>query len=213
MKAKPCHKLLLSALIVFACLIAKAQTKPLTATEKAADVVCAKFNNVDISSKTSAEIMTMFQDALVHVFADNMQDLENEMGFDTMDGENGRKIGEEIGRKLLLRCPKFIDISIKMAKEKKGDPPTIEEEVSETSGTITKVISPDFTEVMVKDTQGRESTFYWLRYFKGSENFETAPVGNIGKKVKITWTEMECYLPKAHGYYKIKEIKSIDFLK
>lgn len=210
MKTQPYHKLVLLLLIVFNCLGVKAQTKPLTATEKAADIVCAELSKVDLNSKTSAEMMTLFQNCLVKVFADNMADLEAEMGFDTMDGESGRKIGEEIGRKLLLRCPQFIEISMKFAKEK--NPPEAEVAASITLGTISKIISPDFTEVSIKDAAGRESTFYWLRYFKGSEQFETAPTNNIGKKVKVTWSEIECYLPKAHGYYKIKEIRSIDFV-
>jgi len=198
-------------LMVAACTAATAQTKPPTALEKAADEICESMNAVDITNKTAEDVTKLFQDMMVKTFANDMDALMAEMGFTTMDGENGRKIGEEIGRKLLLRCPKFVELSVKMAKDK--EPANDEESVSTSDGTIARISSPEFNEIVVKDAAGRETTFYWLRYFKGSENFESATTNNIGKKVKVSFTEMECYLPKAHGYYKIKVLKAIDFLK
>lgn len=209
MKTKPLHKFLLLTAFLFGGIAAFAQIAKLTASEIAADEVCAKMNNVDISTKTAEELSSLFQSELVKTFTGHMNELMAEFGYTTLDGESGRKIGEEIGKKLLKRCPKFVDFSVKMAEEK--EPPTVEETIGNSQGTITKVVSPQFTEITVKDAAGRETTFYWLRYFKGSEKFESAAV-NIGKKVKLTWTETEFYLPKAHGYFKIKEIKSIDFL-
>ena len=32
-----------------------------------------------------------------------------------------------------------------------------------------------------------------------------------GKNLKITWEEIEVYLPQVKGYYKVKEITRVDF--
>jgi len=212
MPIKTYHKTLMLLCLVFALSTAKSQTKEPTATEKAADAICNKLSGIDINAVSGQEILKVFEQNLMKEFSANSDALLAEMGFEELSADNGRKIGEEIGKKLLVRCPKFIDVSLKIAKEKKGNPPEIADEINETYGTISKIVSPDFTTIVVKDATGRETTFYWLRFFKGSDKFESATANNVGKKIKLTWTEMECYLPKAHGYYKIKEIKSIDFV-
>ncbi|MEO6633843.1 MAG: hypothetical protein ABIN13_19020, partial [Mucilaginibacter sp.] len=57
-----------------------------------------------------------------------------------------------------------------------------------------------------------EKSFLWLREFPGSDKFMNSPAQLKGKKLKVTWHEMEVYLPQAKGYYKVKEITAIDFL-
>ncbi len=190
-----------------------AQTTKPTATEKAADEICAKFQDVDINNTSAEDIMKRFQEMLVKTFANDMTGLMAEFNITEMNGENGRKIGVEIGKKLLVRCPKFVDISIKLGttQTEQNDPPT-EKTPDYEEGTIVKMGGTDFTTITVKNANGRETPYYWFHYFKGSEKLESVATGGIGKKIKISWTEQEYYLPKVHGYYNIKIIRAIDFL-
>ena len=52
----------------------------------------------------------------------------------------------------------------------------------------------------------------WLKQFAGSETFIGVTTKFAGKKIKISWQEIEVYLPAAKGYYKVKEVVAIDIL-
>jgi len=38
------------------------------------------------------------------------------------------------------------------------------------------------------------------------------PAKYVGKKLKVSWQETEVYIPAAKGYFKIKEITTIELL-
>ncbi|MGZ3874908.1 MAG: hypothetical protein ACXVJD_18450, partial [Mucilaginibacter sp.] len=62
------------------------------------------------------------------------------------------------------------------------------------------------------DNGNSEKSFIWLRQFPGSEKFMNGPLTLAGKKLNISWQEIEVYLPQAKGYYKVKEITGITIL-
>jgi len=183
-----------------------AQTK--SALDDAAQTVCDNLKDLDPQKATGDEIKTRFQTIMLKVFADHMHELMSEMDMTEMNGENGRKIGEEIGRRMLKVCPSYVMLAAKMDDNTADDV-----SVSSSQGTISKINNTgDFVQIFIKDVSGRETNYYWLKYFKGSESFENGSQSNIGKKIKIQWDEVEFYIPKAKGYYKLKEIKNVDFL-
>ncbi|WP_448702994.1 hypothetical protein ACFGVR_11640 [Mucilaginibacter sp. AW1-3] len=180
----------------------------ISALDQSADEVCAGLQGFDPAKASAEEVQKAFETLIVKSFSAHMNDLMKEMNMTEINADNGRKIGEEIGKKLLVRCPKFITLATKFDSKDSGDT-----DVSTTTGTLTKVNDTgDFAQFILKDADGRETNYYWLRYFKGSENFEKGGAANVGKKVKIQWAEIEFYVPKAKGYYKLKEVKAVDFL-
>ncbi|MDB5022256.1 MAG: hypothetical protein JWP78_11, partial [Mucilaginibacter sp.] len=68
-----------------------------------------------------------------------------------------------------------------------------------------------FNYIVIVDNSNNEKSFVWLRQFPGSERFMSGIAQSVGKKVKITWQNMEVYLPQSKGYYNVKEIKNLDF--
>ncbi len=185
-----------------------AQTKTVSALDQATAEVCEGLKGLDPEKATVEEIKTAFQNVMLKAFGAHMNELMVEMKMENMDGENGRKIGEEIGRRMLTKCPTYVMLAAKMTGSSSDDA-----DVNSADGTISKINSSgDFVQIFVKDANGREQNYYWLKYFKGSEGFENGGLSNIGKKVKIQWSDIEYYIPKAKGYYKLKEIKQIDIL-
>jgi hypothetical protein len=199
--------LLIVAFLMLGAYRSIAQTK--SALDQAAQEVCNDLKDLDPEKATAEQIKSKFQSVMLKVFADHMHELMAEMNMENMNGENGRKIGEEIGRRMLKVCPSYVMLAGKMSEGSSSD----DGEVSSTQGVISRINNTgDFVQMFVKDSSGRETNYYWLKYFKGSESFENAAPANIGKKIKIHWDEVEFYIPKAKGYYKLKEIKSIEFL-
>jgi len=96
-----------------------------------------------------------------------------------------------------------------MAKSDKGDD---EPAVQSTAGVFKRVDLKGFNYLIIKDQNSSEKSFLWLRQFPGSEQFMNGTAKLAGKKVKVSWQEIEVYLPAAKGYYKVKEITGVELL-
>ena len=180
--------------------------------QRFADSVCKCLEKVDINSiktKNAAEqaITNCFLKGNVYTF----MKLCDERGISVTDEEAINKLGEELGEVMFNRkCTPFVQLSFKLAAEEMG----VEKDAfaSTTSGTLTAVESKEFRKLILTEAGGRKNTYYWLHHFKNSEMLIDHPEKFIGKKMKITWTETEVFLPAAKGYFKIKEIKEIEIL-
>ena len=129
---------------------------------------------------------------------------------DINDKESMKLVGHDIGLDLFkINCAAFSQISVKMAS---GDEEKVADESESTTGKFKRIDLKGFNYIVIADGNGNEKSFLWLREFQGSDKFMKGTLTLAGKKLKITWHEMEVYLPLAKGYYKVKEITAIDFL-
>jgi hypothetical protein len=79
-----------------------------------------------------------------------------------------------------------------------------------TIGVFKRIDQKGFDYIVIVDNDS-EKSFIWLRQFPGSEKFMNGITQYIGKKMRITWQNIEVYLPQSKGYYNVKEIKYLDF--
>ena len=123
-----------------------------------------------------------------------------------MDDDNAmHDLGIDIGKDLLKeKCEDFMKLAVKMAQ--KDDAET----KSTTEGKFKRIDNKGFNYIVLTDNNNQEKSFLWLRQFPGSESFTTNTAQYLGKRIKIDWKEIEVYLPQARGYYKVKEIISLD---
>ena len=136
--------------------------------------------------------------ALLEAVAD-----ERKISMDDNDGMH--KIGVDIGKDLLaLKCDGFMQLAMKMAKKDEVDN-------SYEEGKFKRIDSKGFNYIVITDNNNEEKSFLWLKQFPGSEKFMNGGANYIGKKISIKYQELEVYLPQAKGYYKVKEIISLDF--
>ena len=85
-----------------------------------------------------------------------------------------------------------------------------EEAVGASTGKFKRIDNKGFNYIVITGSGGNEKSFLWLRQFPGSENFMNGSLKYIGKNVTIKYQEIEVYLPQAKGYYRVKEITSLD---
>ena len=197
-------------------LILLSVSSPLSAQkilEKAADLSCKcieeKFDKSKDVSVNEAAVNTCIQGA----FMSNIDGFTEEYGMEILsDQKQAMKIGEELGFLIAKDCPTFIEFSMQLAE---GNDPVhqdadLEADTEEITGEILRVENTEFTHLILKNAQGREIDFIWLRYFEGSDQYK----GNIqslqGKTVTITYSETEVYLPKMQDYVDVKEITNIE---
>jgi hypothetical protein len=77
---------------------------------------------------------------------------------------------------------------------------------------LKRIDTKDFNYFVLTDNNNQEKSFIWLRQFPGSENFTASAAKFTNKKLKISWQEIEVYIPSAKNYYKIKEVTGVEVL-
>jgi len=191
------------------CGAANAQTKPGPAQQKMLDSICTCMSKIDISNiKTAKEANDVFMQCFT-AHADLLVDVAKEQNVEFTDDAAMHRIGTEIGANLLKRnCSSFVKLAMLMGQKDENE--TVAAQV--TSGIFKRIDNKGFNYVVLTDNTGNEKSFIWLRQFPNSENFMNGISKYAGKKVSIKWQEMEVYLPQAKGYYKVKEVLSIDIL-
>ncbi|QKJ28977.1 hypothetical protein HQ865_04150 [Mucilaginibacter mali] len=203
-------KYLLLLILPLIQLTARAQTTIGPVEKKITDNICNCLAKQDFSTITSKEKATeVFTNCLMENM-DLLPALAEERKIDMTDQEAMRNVGIDIGKNLLKqKCESFLKLSMLMVKkENNGEPPTIS--ASSTTGTFKRIDNKGFNYIVITDNSGNEKSFLWLKQFPGSEAFMATPVKATGKKLKITWQDMEVYLPQAKGYYNVKEITGIE---
>jgi hypothetical protein len=186
---------------------AKAQTSPGPVEQKLTNALCDCISKLDQSKiNNSEEANKAFMDCFM-TQADLMVDLAAERKVEMDNSEAMNKIGTDIGANLLKqKCGGFLKLAVKMA-DKKGSV-----EIQSTTGAFKRIDNKGFNYIVIADGTGSQKSFLWLREFAGSDKFAGATTALLNKKLKVTWQEIEVYLPQAKGYYKVKEITAIDVL-
>jgi len=202
-------KLLLALLITAGFNVANAQTNIGPAESKLTNALCDCITKLDQTKlTTAAEAKKAFVDCFSKQ-VDLFPDVAAERGVEMTDAEAMNKIGTDIGTNLMKqKCEGFMPLAMKMASKGEG---TEGVESQSVTGTFKRIDNKGFNYIVI-NSGGSEKSFIWLRQFSGSEKFMGVITKLIGKKLKITSTEIEVYLPQAKGYYKVKEITAIEFL-
>lgn len=185
-------------IITIAFILSYAFSSAQDAFDKMAQETCACINKHDLSKLTKDDIETKLGLCMIEAASNQNYDI------DTTDPEAGRKFGEKVGAKMATICPK---VFVYLLDEDR----TPAEPTKKIAGTIKKIVEGEFNYLIVKDSNGREVKFIWLRYFKGSEELLENISKLEGKKVTIAFEEIECYSPQAKTYLVLKEIRELVF--
>ncbi|MGN6179460.1 MAG: hypothetical protein ACTHNW_09790 [Mucilaginibacter sp.] len=199
-------KLLSAVLFIAAAQFSKAQTKPSPLEQRLADSLCASVSRVDVSKATNAAEAEQLYTQCINNYLDLLQQLSEERHLDMNSTPDMEKLGVDLAKDLMvMKCSNFMKLATVMAEKRK------EQVKNTTSGTFKRIELKGFNYIVINDA-GYERSFLWLEQFPNSEKFMNSTSGLIGKKIKISWHELEVYLPQAKGYYKVKEITGIEFL-
>jgi hypothetical protein len=180
-----------------------------SALDKASATACDCLKGGNLSSKTEEEAEKLMSHCVQQGMIKNLDVIQKEYDLDLTDESKVYEVGVELGKKLIVNCPAFLDYYV--SKEKINSLQTEETEGS-TQGKFSKLDVKDFAYLVIREKSGKESQFIWIRHFKNADQFVKNPEQLKNKTLKVNWNEYEAYLPKAGGYFKIKEIKSLEIL-
>jgi hypothetical protein len=146
------------------------------------------------------------------VIVGNTDALSRELGISEMDDMSAiEKIGEKVGERLVLECPRFSEITFKVL----GDDPTLMEETLDEydedsdemieHGTVVSISKEIPCQITLKTDSDETLNFLWIEPIDIDEQYVSSPDKLKGKKVNIVYYYSEVYDPK-NGTYQSKKV-------
>ncbi len=181
------------------------------ASDKAIADACKCFQGLEKQKLSDADKKSSAMDCLTQSMMANISGLAEEYGYKAseLNEENGRKIGERFGMKLVQKCPSSVPFMVSLSQQE--DPggsisAAKYETEGETSGTFVRLeTSGETVKLVIKSSDGEE-TLRWMRPFPGDEKLEQQGKSLAGKKVTVQWGEYKQYVFSMKGYAKYREI-------
>jgi hypothetical protein len=171
--------------------------------------VCEDMAKKDFKGKNAEEIQMEIGLSFLPVMGKYTRELREIYG-EIMDGTEGmEKAGEDLGMRLVLECPAFLQIMT-------GNPGIINKAAGiaekTMTGTLIRVVPGEFTHLLVKDNKGKLVKIWWMAPFAGSAELTGNPQSWLNKKVTVSYDERESYNAGTKKYTTIKTAAGIEKL-
>jgi hypothetical protein len=216
-------KIFLVFFVVFFSLTTFAQR---SAIDKVANAACECINSTELNTDmTAIDAELMLGQCMAPSIMENMEALMKEMKLKEFNQETGYQIGIEVGKKLGLICPKFIELSIILAHNANTEAETTEEydvsavqeegEYSEEDAEIGILTGRYVREeggaqrYIVVNVDGVEEKLLWLYWFDGSDDIQADPSFYLNKEVYIEYVNMDMFDGISRSYVPVKLLISI----
>jgi hypothetical protein len=214
------------ALVLFASVLSVATFAQRSAIDKVANAACDCINATEINSDmTSMEAELMLGQCMAPSIMENMDALMKEMKLKEFNQESGYQIGIEVGKKLGAMCPKFIELSIILARNANSEVETteeydesveqVEEEYSEEDAEI-GILTGRFVReeggaqrYIVVNVDGVEEKLLWLYWFDGSDDIIADPSFYLNREVYVEYVNMDMFDGISRSYVPVKLLISI----
>jgi hypothetical protein len=197
-----------------------------SAIDKVANAACECINSTELNTDmTAIDAELMLGQCMAPSIMENMEALMKEMKLKEFNQETGYQIGIEVGKKLGLICPKFIELSIILAHNANTEAETTEEydvsavqeegEYSEEDAEIGILTGRYVREeggaqrYIVVNVDGVEEKLLWLYWFDGSDDIQADPSFYLNKEVYIEYVNMDMFDGISRSYVPVKLLISI----
>ena len=200
-----------------------------SAIDKVANAACDCINNSELDeSMTQQDAELFLGQCMAPSIMENMDALMKELKLKEFNQESGYQIGIEVGKKLGVMCPKFIELSIIMARNANTEEPSSqaeffqsdegtegEEEVLEEQ-TDVSVFQGRFVREeggaqrsIVVNVNGVEEKFLWLYWFDGADDLLADPSFYLNREVYVEYITFEMFEGISRSYVPVKVLVSI----
>jgi hypothetical protein len=194
--------------------------------DKVANDACDCINNAELDeSMTQQDAEVFLGQCMAPSIMENMDALMKEMKLKEFNQETGYQIGIEVGKKLGAMCPKFIELSVIMARNANSEDETteeyddsgeqVEEEYSEEDAEIGITTGRYVREeggaqrYIVINVDGVEEKLLWLYWFDGADNLLADPSFYLNREVYIEYVTFEMFDGISRTYIPVKVLVSL----
>jgi hypothetical protein len=212
--------------VLFAAIISVATFAQRSAIDKVANAACDCINDTEINNDmTSMDAEIMLGQCMAPSIMENIDALMKEMNLKEFNQESGYQIGIEVGKKLGAMCPKFIELSIILARNANSEAETTEEyddsgeqaeeDYSEENAEISILTGRYIREeggaqrYIVINVDGVEEKLLWLYWFDGSDDIQADPSFYLNKEVYVEYVNLDMFDGISRSYVPVKLLISI----
>ncbi len=181
--------------------------------DKVAEGSCSCVKQIDRSLKGD-DLETQLGLCIVQQFSQHNDELKRQyhVTVDDLGTSKGKKLAEQVGVKMVSKCPDEMVRIVANSKASEGDGQAAA--AGSTTGSfdgasVNDIIQGQYATVLVRDGSGREQKLLWLEYFDGSDLLKDGASAVKGKKFKIDYVEKEIYNPTLRDYVKTKVITRV----
>lgn len=214
------------ALVLFASIISVATFAQRSAIDKVANAACDCINATEFNNDmTSMDAEMMLGQCMAPSIMENMDALMKEMNLKEFNQESGYQIGIEVGKKLGAMCPKFIELSIILARNANSED-EITEEYDESGEQVEEEYTEEDAEIgiltgryvreeggaqryIVINVDGVEEKLLWLYWFDGSDDIQADPSFYLNKEVYVEYVNLDMFDGISRSYVPVKLLISI----
>ena len=214
------------ALVLVASIISVATFAQRSAIDKVANAACDCINATEFNNDmTSMDAEMMLGQCMAPSIMENMDALMKEMKLKEFNQESGYQIGIEVGKKLGAMCPKFIELSIILARNANSED-EITEEYDESGEQVEEEYTEEDTEIgiltgryvreeggaqryIVINVDGVEEKLLWLYWFDGSDDIQADPSFYLNKEVYVEYVNLDMFDGISRSYVPVKLLISI----
>jgi hypothetical protein len=214
------------ALVIVASIISVATFAQRSAIDKVANAACDCINATDFNTDmTSMDAELMLGQCMAPSIMENMDALMKEMNLKEFNQETGYQIGIEVGKKLGAMCPKFIELSIILARNTNSEDETTEE-YDESGEQVEEEYTEEDAEIgiltgryvreeggaqryIVINVDGVEEKLLWLYWFDGSDDIQADPSFYLNKEVYVEYVNLDMFDGISRSYVPVKLLISI----
>ena len=217
-----------TALFLLASVISVATFAQRSAIDKVANAACDCINNSELDeSMTQQDAELFLGQCMAPSIMENMEALMKEMKLKEFNQETGYQIGIEVGKKLAATCPKFIELSLIMARNGNAEVPVEEEyDESESDSEIESEFVEEDPELVViqgrfvreeggaqryivLSVDGVEEKFLWLYWFDGAEDLLADPSFYLNREVYVEYVDLDMFDGISRSYVPVKVLVSL----
>ena len=199
-----------------------------SAIDKVANAACGCINNSELDeSMTQQDAELFLGQCMAPSIMENMDALMKELKLKEFNQESGYQIGIEVGKKLGAMCPKFIELSIIMARNANQEVPVEEEyDESESDVEIESEYGEEDAEIgviqgrfvreeggaqryIVINVDGVEEKLLWLYWFDGADDLLADPSFYLNREVYIEYVSFEMFDGISRSYVPVKVLVSL----
>lgn len=213
-------------LTLFVAAHAFAMNAQKSAIDKVANAACECINNNELDPLMTQQDAELFLgQCMGPSIMENMDILMKELKLKEFNQESGYQIGIEVGKKLAAMCPKFIELSIIMARNANSEEESteeyddsgeqVEEEYAEEDAEIGILTGRYVREeggaqrYIVVNVDGIEEKLLWLYWFDGSDDIQADPSFYLNREVYVEYVSMDMFDGISRSYVPVKVLISI----
>lgn len=194
-------------MMVASCFSGMAQTTMDKTLESACDCINKK-NSEDVVDYDS--YLALVIECASPVILKNQEELKDELNITTRDEMAAiEEIGSKVGERLVLECPKFMELTLKvmgedeemmdMALDEYSDSEAEDDEMTE-AGTVVTINKAFPCQITIKNQQGETLNFIWTDPIDIDEQFVSNPDNLKGRKVNIVYFYGDLYDAQSGEY-------------